>query len=1275
MQAAKLSRSATRTSVNKTSANKVQTTQPKAVLRAAASKEQDKDQAQPGLVRAALKSTRVSSPDDPEEKEADNTADKVMRMPANQITEVKQGSSQLYRFLYRAATEDDSTQEKEQAEKQTDGESLQRKTSPQENATAKEKSSDEEEEPVQTKAAPDSSEDSEKEEPEKIAAKAEGRPNMAGNIQAEIRAATSAGRPLPLSVRQFMEPRFNADFSNIRIHTDNQSSRLNRRVSARAFAYRNHLFFGDNQYQPDSDDGKRLIAHELTHTIQQGAATQNNRSQQSGSNQNSAESPSSETSSTGSSAASAPVQSTQEAPSTTEAAASPTTAASPVSTLTAAPAPMSTSGDTANVQRAVKVSHRTGDQVQRLGISDALDYFADRAHHIPGFRMFTILLGINPINMSRVVRSPANILRAIVEFLPGGGLITQALDNHGVFERVGNWISQQLNSLSITGTAIRNAINRFLDSLSWRDIFDLSGVWQRARRIFTEPITRIINFARSLMSGILRFIKEAVLMPLARMAAQTRGWNLLCAVLGRNPITGEAVERNAENLIGGFMRLIGQEEVWQNIQRANAIPRAWAWFQGALAGLMGFVRAIPRLVMNALNALRIAQLVNVLGIFGHIARTFAGFALRFIRWAGRQVMKLLEIIFQVVAPGLMPYLRRVRSAFGRIIRNPVGFIRNLVRAGILGFRQFSRNFLTHLRTALINWLTGTLEGTGVYIPQAFNLRELIKFVLSVLGLTWQNVRRKLVRVIGERPVAAMERGFALVRTLITEGPAALWQQIRQGITNLRQMVIQQIMNFVAVRIVQAAVIRLVSMLNPAGAFVQAILAIYNTIMFFVERLRTIMQVARSVINSIVAIAAGRIRPAAARVERAMVGGLTLVISFLARLLGLGGISRAIQRIINRIRRPIDRALDRAIRWIVRQGRRFLRRLARTGVPRDPRERLRRGLNAAKQVVRRMPRNNLGAAIIRRALAVIKTRYGFRTLEPRIQNNRWWVFGRINPGTGIDSGVEANRDNASEVAAALPDQIDILDSGGTVQIQGYSRSRRAGALPRSIFSGAAITLNQARFTQGGRQQTQSLGSGQRIQYTIAAANGDYAPPARIAGIVDSSNPEEASTYNGHRHAFDRFKRRWWRGVDSGSESVQRLITRGWLMTGNKRGLQAGTRKWTYIHSLFNAAERRAYGSQPKRKQNMLNAFDNHPSQYRVDHFYQQWDTRIGEQTEIHHMLPLDFGGTNSQTFIPLSRDMHTKNGNSVHLAFWNPLKRWLVGLRNQGGSQGGRTGRN
>ncbi len=59
-------------------------------------------------------------------------------------------------------------------------------------------------------------------------------------------------------------------------------------------------------------------------------------------------------------------------------------------------------------------------------------------------------------------------------------------------------------------------------------------------------------------------------MPLAKLAEGTRGYDLLKAVLGKDPITGEPVPRTAETLIGGFMKLIGQEEVWENMKKANA---------------------------------------------------------------------------------------------------------------------------------------------------------------------------------------------------------------------------------------------------------------------------------------------------------------------------------------------------------------------------------------------------------------------------------------------------------------------------------------------------------------------------------------------------------------------------------------------------------------------------------------------------------------------------------------------------------------------------------
>ena len=279
------------------------------------------------------------------------------------------------------------------------------------------------------------------------------------------------------------------------------------------------------------------------------------------------------------------------------------------------------------------------------------------------------------------------------------------------------------------------------DSLGWRDIFDLGGVWDRAKRIFTDPIDRLIDFGKGLVTGIITFVKDAILRPLAALAQGTRGCDLLSAVLGKDPITGDPVPRTAETLIGGFMKLIGQEEIWENIKKANAISRAWAWFQGALDGLMGFVRADSRdCSSRRCKSLELVDIVVLPRAFAKVVGAFGSFAVRFITWAGQQVLEPARDHLRGRRAGVMPYIRKAMGAFKTIIANPIGFVGNLVAPATSGFQQFAENFLTHLRTSLIEWLTGSLGGADIYIPQAFELREIVKFVLSVLGLTWANIR-------------------------------------------------------------------------------------------------------------------------------------------------------------------------------------------------------------------------------------------------------------------------------------------------------------------------------------------------------------------------------------------------------------------------------------------------------------------------------------------------------------------------------------------------------
>ncbi len=81
----------------------------------------------------------------------------------------------------------------------------------------------------------------------------------------------SSGRALDAPTRAVMEPRFGADFSRVRVHTDTRAAASARAVHALAYTVGPHIAFDEGQYSPATDTGRRLLAHELTHVVQQAA--------------------------------------------------------------------------------------------------------------------------------------------------------------------------------------------------------------------------------------------------------------------------------------------------------------------------------------------------------------------------------------------------------------------------------------------------------------------------------------------------------------------------------------------------------------------------------------------------------------------------------------------------------------------------------------------------------------------------------------------------------------------------------------------------------------------------------------------------------------------------------------------------------------------------------------------------------------------------------------------------------------------------------------------
>ena len=280
--------------------------------------------------------------------------------------------------------------------------------------------------------------------------------------------------------------------------------------------------------------------------------------------------------------------------------------------------------------------------------------------------------------------------------------------------------------------------------------------------------------------------------------------------------------------------------------------------------------------------------------------------------------KLAEIIkiLRDFKDKLMALLRKGADAIRLILADPVGFLSNLIDAIKLGIQQFKDNIWTHLKKGFMTWLFGSLADAGIEIPSDLSLVSILKLVLAVLGITYERMRAKAVKLIGERAVKVIEKAVEYVKALITGGPAKLWEMVKEDLSNLKEMVIDALQNYLIETIVKEAVKKLVMLFNPVGAIVQAILGIYHLVVFLIEKASQILALIEAVINSMMAIAQGAIGTAANWIENALAKAIPLVIGFLAEFLGLGDISKKIKEFITKVQNVVDKAIDKAIAKVV-----------------------------------------------------------------------------------------------------------------------------------------------------------------------------------------------------------------------------------------------------------------------------------------------------------------------------------------------------------------------
>jgi hypothetical protein len=200
-----------------------------------------------GVIQAKL---TIGKPGDIFEREADKVAEQVMRMPDSSVAGRK-GVSEHNEIpsIQRMCTECEEELQRKAYNLELGPLALGHSAQEQ---IARQSMEEEDEELLQTKGVSGST------------------PEVTPSVESQINSVKGGGQPLPESIRTFFEPRFGTDFSGVRVHTDPQANESAKSVNALAYTLGRDVVFSGGQYSPGTEWGKKLIAHELAHVVQQG---------------------------------------------------------------------------------------------------------------------------------------------------------------------------------------------------------------------------------------------------------------------------------------------------------------------------------------------------------------------------------------------------------------------------------------------------------------------------------------------------------------------------------------------------------------------------------------------------------------------------------------------------------------------------------------------------------------------------------------------------------------------------------------------------------------------------------------------------------------------------------------------------------------------------------------------------------------------------------------------------------------------------------------------
>ena len=294
---------------------------------------------------------------------------------------------------------------------------------------------------------------------------------------------------------------------------------------------------------------------------------------------------------------------------------------------------------------------------------------------------------------------------------------------------------------------------------------------------------------------------------------------------------------------------------------------------------------------------------------------------------------LLEIL-GISPPAFWAVVEKVKKFVSDIVDAPLKFANNLMSGISDGFGLFFKNIGKHLIEGLLEWLLSGLkaEGITIEVPKELSLKNVVVFCLQLLGISWMRIRKLLVVELGEKAVAVIEKTAGAIYSLATKGLDGIFEDVKKLMDpkTIIDTIVDAAIRFISETLIVKVAQKIIMMLNPAGAILAALEAIYRVLKWIFHNAAKIFHLIEAVVNGMVDVLSGNVAGVAKTVEKALAMLVSPVIDFLADYLGLGGLPGKVATSVKGLQTWVEGILRSVIKWLVAMGKRILAALGFKG---------------------------------------------------------------------------------------------------------------------------------------------------------------------------------------------------------------------------------------------------------------------------------------------------------------------------------------------------------